>query len=804
MTALATVAGAILSFAAPAHDDGLPGNGKVPLHARDTMRAFALEHHHNEHLAAQSVTPCNGGVAGGFPCQNVDLLAFLPLDTFGQGNANDIWGWTHTGSGREFAIMGLSNGTIFVEVTDPVNAVYLGFLPRPPGANPSSWRDIKVFNDHAFIGSEANTSGLQVMNLNQLLNVPAPPVTFVQLSDEEPFLRSHNIVINEDTGYLYGVGANTCAGGLTMVDIVNPAAPVALGCYSGDGYTHDAQCVIYNGPDTDYQGHEICFAYNTDTLTIVDVTDKAAPVQVSRTGYANRGYTHQGWLTGDQQYLLMDDETDERDGLVAQTRTLVWDVRDLDNPVHMNDYLGVTTSIDHNQYIVGDRAYQANYSSGLRILDISDIANGNLSEVGFFDVWPADDGTHFSGAWSVYPFFGSGVVVLSGIEQGLFVLMPNEAPPSQPPQVSILNPPDLADNLNGTVAIQIQASDAEDDDASLDVDWNVDGGPWQNATSDGGGLYSASWDTTGVANGAHTIGARAIDSDNDTGFDSVSVDVNNATPAFTVAVSDVAVIAGKGNRNTGQALIEAMDEGGNPLDGVNVSGEFSGDWSGSRGGVTGADGAGQLRVETPKVKNLAFVAYCVTGASLGGWAFDSAGSSLCADSNGSGGAFGEINGTVTDSGTGAPIENAGVSTDTGENASTNASGQYTMGSVPVGNRTVSVNANGYQPDSSPASVVEGAPAVVDFQLIPEPAGGGTGSVKGTVYSSSGAKLADATVAVLGGNSALSNKGGKYHIQGVQEGAQQVTASLPGYLSQTQVVEVAAGTTLTVDFTLAPQ
>ena len=75
--------------------------------------------------------------------------------------------------------------------------------------------------------------------------------------------------------------------------------------------THDAQCIIYAGPDTAYTGREICFAYNEDTLTIVDVTDKSAPVQISRTGYNNRQYTHQGWVTDDHAWLLMDDELDE-------------------------------------------------------------------------------------------------------------------------------------------------------------------------------------------------------------------------------------------------------------------------------------------------------------------------------------------------------------------------------------------------------------------------------------------------------------------------------------------------------------
>ncbi len=423
---LALVAG----VEATAHDDSLPHGGHPPLHAQDTMRAFADEHHHDQQLSAQSITACTGGMAGTYPCSNVDLMAFLPLSQIGGGIGNDIWGWTDSGSGREFAIMGTTTHTAFVEITDSANPVYLGKLNLPGGVAESGWRDIKVYNDHAYIGSEALGSGMQVMSLAQLLNVPAPPVIFAQLTNYEGFSTSHNIVINEDTGYAYGVGINNnnCGRGLHFVDIIAPANPVPAGCFADDGYTHDAQCVVYGGSDPDYQGLEICFAYNVDTLTIVDVSDKNDPMQISRTSYVDQQYTHQGWLTDDHDYLLMDDELDEGSGGINNTRTLIWDVRDLDNPIHMANYAGVSTSRDHNQYVKGDYVYQANYTSGLRVLDISDIANGNLVEVGFFDIYPLNNLRNFSGAWSTYPFFDSGTVIVSGIEQGLFILEPKFVP----------------------------------------------------------------------------------------------------------------------------------------------------------------------------------------------------------------------------------------------------------------------------------------------------------------------------------------------------------------------------------------
>ena len=374
---------------------------------------------------AAAVTTCSGGMAGTYPCSNVDLMSFLALDDIGGGSANDIWGWTDSSTGKEYAIMGRTKGTSFVDISDPVNPIYLGNLP--PHSADSTWRDIKVYADHAFIVSEATNSGMQVFDLTQLRMVASPPATFSETAHYSDFSDAHNLAINEDSGFVYAVGTNNCGGGLHMIDIQTPTSPTSAGCFSDDGYTHDAQCVNYDGPDLDHQGREICFNSNVDTLTIVDVTNKADPVMLSRTGYSGSRYTHQGWLTEDQGYFLLGDELDEAaNPNVTNTRTYMWDVSDLDDPALIGSHDSTTTAIDHNQYVKGKYTYQSNYQAGLRILDITDIANGNLSEEAFFDVYPGADPTNTdTGTWSNYPFFDSGIVIVSGIEQGLFILRPN-------------------------------------------------------------------------------------------------------------------------------------------------------------------------------------------------------------------------------------------------------------------------------------------------------------------------------------------------------------------------------------------
>jgi len=372
-------------------------------------------------LPASAVAACSDGLANGHTCMNMDLLARVtPLEA-GGARANDLWGWTDPETGVEYALLGLNDGTAFIDLSDPTQPVVTGFLPTRSRA--STWRDIKVYADHAYIVSEARGHGMQVFDLTRLRAVTAPPQTFQ--ADALYFtLTAHNIAINEETGFGYIVGANACQGGLHMVDLSIPESPTFVGCFSGDGYTHDAQCVVYRGPDADWYGREICFASNEDTVTIVDVTDKSQPALIARAPYFGSEYTHQGWLTEDHAFFLLDDELDEtRNG--TNTRTFVWDVRDLDAPVVAGFHEAGGPSADHNQYVRGDHVFQANYRSGVRILRLGALDEAELREIAFFDTVPEDDLPLFSGAWSVYPFFESGVLIASDVYNGLFVLQPD-------------------------------------------------------------------------------------------------------------------------------------------------------------------------------------------------------------------------------------------------------------------------------------------------------------------------------------------------------------------------------------------
>ena len=394
---------------------------------------------------------CVGGMAGEFPCRNVDLIHYFTMEELGGGTAvgtgrgNDVWGWSDPETGREYVLAGRENGTAIVDISNLRRPLYLANLPTaaPEEDADRIWRDIKVYADHAYIVSEGGAPsfqhGLQVLDLTRLrdLNPADAPVTLEHDAVYKGFETAHNLFINEDTGFGYVVGARnldrslSCGGGPHIVDLSDPKNPTFAGCLDETGYYHDVQCVVYRGPDGRFTGREICFGSNPPTggsagpdfVTIADVTDKANPVVLSQTAYEGAGFAHQGWLTENQRYFLLGDELDELN-FGHNTLTRVWDAADLTAPELVGTYESSAPATDHNMYIRNRYLYQSNYRAGLRVLDLRNVGAGELQEVAFFDVYPPNDDPGFSfGTWSNYPFFNRNVVAVHGY-QGLWLLRP--------------------------------------------------------------------------------------------------------------------------------------------------------------------------------------------------------------------------------------------------------------------------------------------------------------------------------------------------------------------------------------------
>ena len=411
------------------------GRGAAGAAGRWTQRALARQVYRPAAVAGREVN-CAQGKASMFACEKTNLLSLVPIADMGGGTGsrlNTVWGWTDPQSGKEYAIVGRSDGTSFLDVSNPTRPRYLGDLPKTKEAPATVWREFKVMDNHVFIVSDAAPKhGLQIFDLTRLRNVRAPQ-TFTPDFTYDRVSAAHNVAVDSASHTVYVTGANsggeTCGGGLHMVDFKDPKDPKFIGCFqdmgtgfAGTGYSHDVLCTVYKGPDTRYTGREICFGGNETAVSIADVTDKKAPKALGRGTYPDFGYIHQGWLSEDHKYLYVNDELDELQGKThGATRTIIFDVSKLDDPVVAGEFRGTTAASDHNLYIRGDKMYQSNYQAGLRVIDIKDPLKPK--EVGFFDVQPVgDDGPGFGGTWNNYPYFKSGTILVSSAKEGLFVL----------------------------------------------------------------------------------------------------------------------------------------------------------------------------------------------------------------------------------------------------------------------------------------------------------------------------------------------------------------------------------------------
>ena len=348
--------------------------------------------------AAAGLSVTGPAIGGGFPADNVSLYSHLTLQDLSASGAFDCWGYVSE-SGREYAIIGLSNGTAFVEITDPVNPVITG-----PVLTPNAGQDMKVYQNYVYVTSDSGPS-----HVIDVADIDSGVISLVNTIAA----GAHNLALNEESGFLYA-----CLGGpMVVFDLADPANPIQVGLWAGQ--THDAYVVNYT--EGIYAGREIAFVFagSSQAVNIVDVTDKGNMFLLGSVTYPNAAYCHQGWLADERRFLYANDELD------GIQRTSIFDVEDLSNPVFYNEFTSGLSSTDHNLYVRDGFIFEASYTGGLRIFDGCDPINP--VEVGFFDTFPGNNSPGFSGVWSNFPFFPSGTVIVSDRSGGLFVLDPSQA-----------------------------------------------------------------------------------------------------------------------------------------------------------------------------------------------------------------------------------------------------------------------------------------------------------------------------------------------------------------------------------------
>lgn len=374
---------------------------------------------------------CQGGMAGIYPCDRVDLISFTPKEALGatitESKVTNPWGWTDPETGKEYVMMGMQEGVAFVDISQPLTPTYLGILPTHYLMAPlSEYRDMKVYQNYAFIIADyPSQNGLQIFDLTTLRHITTPTV-FSETAHYDGIRDGHHIYIHQETGYVYipRRSSGDCATGTTMINIQDPLHPTSAGCFAAGGVASDVNCVIYHGPDADYQGREICTVGSDDNLMVGDVTSKTAPVMLSLVTYPSASRIHSARFTEDQRYIITADMEDEHHH-GYNTRIYIWDATDLDNIPTPTFYTGPTTGSDHMVWIQGDFAYISNLGAGVRILDLRRLSEGVVTPAAYFDNYPVSNAPgHYHGTWAVYPYFESGVLVMSDREEGLFLLRP--------------------------------------------------------------------------------------------------------------------------------------------------------------------------------------------------------------------------------------------------------------------------------------------------------------------------------------------------------------------------------------------
>ena len=315
----------------------------------------------------------------------------------GGSYTSGCWGWTDSTTGREYALLGNECGTAVVEITDPLFPVERDFVP----AVCSSWRELQVYSHYAYVVSEGG-GGTQIIDLSYLPDSVHLVRSFTYTQSAKNTSRAHTIVIEGSYMYLNGC-AFWSPGGILVFSLADPVNPVFRSEYARN-YIHD--CFVHN--DTIYGA-----AINGQGVDIIDVRVKTNPVYLTTITYSGSG-THNCATTENGQFLLTTDEV----GSTPKTLK-VWDLRSPPTYTKVAEYVGDPVSIVHNVFVKGDLAFMSYYTAGLKVVDISDPTHPN--EIGGYDTYQGPSGG-YTGAWSTYPFFPSGRVIIGDMVSGLYIV----------------------------------------------------------------------------------------------------------------------------------------------------------------------------------------------------------------------------------------------------------------------------------------------------------------------------------------------------------------------------------------------
>ncbi|MCE2772704.1 MAG: choice-of-anchor B family protein [Bacteroidetes bacterium] len=353
-------------------------------------------------LLAAGITLCGSMLWA----QNLNVTFQAQLPNSGNTTLANICGYTDE-LGNEYALLGHSQGMIVVDVTVPNNPTVVTQIPNVNNL----WKEIKVYGDYAYVTTEGSGGALQIVDLSPLPQSSTLPSHFYfgDGAINNQLSTVHALHIDTTKGYCYLFGTNIGQGGAIVLDLnTDPYNPAYAGVYDNLGYVHDG----YVDNDTLYASH-IYAGY----FAIVNMANKANPVVIS-TQATPTNFTHNTWISDDRKFIFTTDEN---------TNSYLG-AYDVSNPNSVTEVDRIQSqfpnsgSVVHNTHILNNWAVTSWYKDGFVITDIT--RPHNMVNVGWYDTFNGT-GNGFEGAWGVFPYFPSGTIVVSNIDEGLFVFSPN-------------------------------------------------------------------------------------------------------------------------------------------------------------------------------------------------------------------------------------------------------------------------------------------------------------------------------------------------------------------------------------------
>lgn len=511
---------------------------------------------------SQKDMACVDNMAGDFQCNNMDLVAHVPLTAMSSrpGAGNDVWGHVDLNTDTEYALIGVRNGVAVFDLSDPSNPIEVGTVSGVF----ASWRDIKVYQyydkanvrwaAYAYVSTDGADGGVAIIDLNDL------PESVSLVKTDRSNARAHNVYIsnvdyttgvpiNDYVSRLHVMGSPSYGGAHRSYSLANPenisSAYVPLDKSRSD-YTHDGTSMVV----TDERAQEQCnqasnlcdvfVDFNENEMRLWDQTVPSNTTELGSATYQGAQYVHSGWWSEDKKYIFLHDEQDELYNGI-NTTLYVFDVQDLTQPTYSGSWVGNTRAIDHNGYVRGNRYYMSNYEKGITILDITNPTTP--VEVGNFDTFPVSNNNSFNGAWGVYPFLPSGLILASDINSGLYILTDNTRDVAAG-KIQLTESSYAAEEGNA-VTFVVERVDGATGAVSVDYETLQLSADGDDFTASTGTLTWADGDTSNKEIDVLV----ALDTDDDEFKERFKLKLYNVTGGVTLGQNKSAygVIAGKGN-----------------------------------------------------------------------------------------------------------------------------------------------------------------------------------------------------------------------------------------------------------------